>query len=201
MKKWFVAIIIAVIILLIYFFINITYLNKEEANIDINAPNSLIVYDEEGRVLADLSKTRNTLLNNELEYNEKGNVVAKKVVRINDLNGNDLSTISEDSVLVIEKNEYPFINIESLKGVLKKNIVVLLKYENLEEDVQFFMNNGIKGNNYNLERDDMQKYKYDGYINLEIGEMDKLLLGSYMLKSETDENLLKYVNMSIKMDY
>lgn len=201
MKKWFVAIIIAVIILLIYFFINTTYLNKEKASIDINDPNSLIVYDEEGRVLADLSKTRNTLLNSELEYNEKGNVVAKKVVRINDLNGNNLSTISEDSVLVIEKNEYPFINIESLKGVLKKNIVVLLKYENLEEDVQFFMNNGIKGNNYNLERDDMQKYKNDGYINLEIGEMDKLLLGSYMLKSKTDENLLKYVNMSIKMGY
>lgn len=43
---------------------------------------NFVKYDEEGRVLADLSKTRNTLLNNELEYNEKGNVVAKKVVRM-----------------------------------------------------------------------------------------------------------------------
>ena len=193
MRKWVVAIIIVIIILLIYFFINKTYLSKEEASIDTNSPNSLLVYDVEGRVLADLSKEF------ELEYNEKGNVVAKKVVRINDLNGNDLSTISEDSVLVIEKGEYPFVDLESLKHVLKKRIVVLLKYGNLEEDVQFYVNNGMKGMEYNTEEPDLEKYKNDGYVNLEIGEMDNLLLGSYLFKAGTDENLLKYVNMSIKM--
>lgn len=193
MKKWFVAIIIIVIILLIYFFINKIYLSKEEASIDINRSNSLLVYDVEGRVLADLSKKF------ELEYNEKGNVVAKKVVRMNDLSENDLSTISEDSVLVIEKSEYPFINIESLKEVLKKNIVVLLKYDCLQEDVQFYVNNGIEGIEYNTEEADLEKYKNDGYVNLEIGEGDNLLLGTYFFKAETDENLLKYVNMSIKM--
>lgn len=193
MKKCFTAIIIIVIILLIYFFINKTYLSKEEASIDINSPNSLLVYDVEGRVLADLSKKF------ELEYNEKGNVVAKKVVRINDLSENDLSTISEDSVLVIEKSEYPFINIESLKEVLKKNIIVLLKYDYLQEDVQFYVNNGIEGIEYNTEGPDLEKYKNEGYVNLEIGERDNLLLGTYLFKAGTDENLLKYVNMSIKM--
>ena len=193
MKKWFVAIIIIVIILLIYFFINKIYLSKEEASIDINHSNSLLVYDVEGRVLADLSKKF------ELEYNEKGNVVAKKVVRMNDLSENDLSTVSEDSVLIIEKSEYPFINIESLKEVLKKNIIVLLKYDCLQEDVQFYVNNGIEGIEYNTEEADLEKYKNDGYVNLEIGEGDNLLLGTYFFKAETDENLLKYVNMSIKM--
>ena len=193
MKKWFVAIIIIVIILLIYFFINKIYLSKEEASIDINRSNSLLVYDVEGRVLADLSKKF------ELEYNEKGNVVAKKVVRMNDLSENDLSTVSEDSVLIIEKSEYPFINIESLKEVLKKNIIVLLKYDCLQEDVQFYVNNGIEGIEYNTEEADLEKYKNDGYVNLEIGEGDNLLLGTYFFKAETDENLLKYVNMSIKM--
>lgn len=193
MKKWFVAIIIIVIILLIYFFINKIYLSKEEASTDINRSNSLLVYDVEGRVLADLSKKF------ELEYNEKGNVVAKKVVRMNDLSENDLSTVSEDSVLIIEKSEYPFINIESLKEVLKKNIIVLLKYDCLQEDVQFYVNNGIEGIEYNTEEADLEKYKNDGYVNLEIGEGDNLLLGTYFFKAETDENLLKYVNMSIKM--
>lgn len=193
MKKWFVAIIIIVIILLIYFFINKIYLSKEEASTDINRSNSLLVYDVEGRVLADLSKKFG------LEYNEKGNVVAKKVVRMNDLSENDLSTVSEDSVLIIEKSEYPFINIESLKEVLKKNIIVLLKYDCLQEDVQFYVNNGIEGIEYNTEEADLEKYKNDGYVNLEIGEGDNLLLGTYFFKAETDENLLKYVNMSIKM--
>ena len=193
MKKLLVAIIIIVIIWLIYFFINKIYLSKEGASIDINNSNSLLVYDVEGRVLADLSKKF------ELEYNEIGNVVAKKVVRMNDLSENDLSTISEDSVLVIEKSEYPFINIESLKEVLKKNIIVLLKYDCLQEDVQFYVNNGIEGIEYNTEEADLEKYKNDGYVNLEIGEGDNLLLGTYFFKAETDENLLKYVNMSIKM--
>ena len=193
MKKLLVAIIIIVIIWLIYFFINKIYLSKEEASTDINRSNSLLVYDVEGRVLADLSKKFG------LEYNEKGNVVAKKVVRMNDLSENDLSTISEDSVLVIEKSEYPFINIESLKEVLKKNIIVLLKYDCLQEDVQFYVNNGIEGIEYNTEEADLEKYKNDGYVNLEIGEGDNLLLGTYFFKAETDENLLKYVNMSIKM--
>lgn len=191
MKKLNIISLIVFLFLLVFGFIwiYILFISETDDNENINKmkkENNLIIVNS-------------ISLNNELEYNEKGNVVAKKVVRIADLNGNDISTITEDSVLVINKNEYPFIDTETIKNILKKDIVVLLKYENLEEDVQFYLDIGIEGHKYNTEEAYMEKYKNDGYINLELGETGQILLDSYLFKAETDENLLKYINMSIKM--
>lgn len=139
------------------------------------------------------------LSNDDLDYNSKGKVIAKKVVRINELNNKDLLTVTKDTVLIIDKEDFRFITINNIIDFLKKEIIVLLKYENLKNDVLFYETKGIEIREYDISKEEMKKYENDGYINLELKENEKISLDTYLFKAESDENLLKYINMSIKL--
>ena len=200
-KRSIIIVIIAVLVLLVLGFMVIgnekytNVLGKDEITGEWGKVDTNEIVEENDKG----NSNNQIVLNDELEYNSKGKVVAKKVFRVKELSNSELSNVTKDSVIIISKEDLETINVNSIINLLKKEVVVLLKYDDLKDDMIFYESKGIKGREYDTSKEEMKKYENNGYINLELKENEKILMDTYLFKAENDENLLKYINMSIKM--
>ena len=147
-KRSIIIVIIAVLVLLVLGFMVIgnekytKVLGKDEITGEWGKVDTNEIVEENDKG----NSNNQIVLNDELEYNSKGKVIAKKVIRVNELSDLDLFNVTKDSVIIISKEDLETINVNSIINLLKKEVVVLLKYDDLKDDMISIINNIVMYN-------------------------------------------------------
>lgn len=183
-KIIFSIVLISIIVLGIYLLNNKENNSKNLANNETN----------------NLSNSNFINLEKNFEYTSNEKDIVKNVIRVSDLDNLNISDIRANCIFIIDNSEISNFNLENLKTILTNEAIVLFKYDDLEKDIQFCNEQGLisrQNQEFNLSKNNFEIYKDDAYIRLELSVENTILFGLDYFKAKTDENLLKYVNISI----